>query len=188
MNRTDVRRRLSMMARIMRPVATRAGRAVKLMVLLRGGGYARDLHRRRNRHRVVTGRKNGAYGTRGPRGRPLGGIRHPADGRHAAVALVRLAVPEALGERVTGDLELRYPMILVRGDRGEPGLREGERLEVLRAGIRRRARRRGSDHHVAARLITVHRVQDNLQRERIRSLDLGYLQTKRGPRDKCLHS
>lgn len=150
----------------MRPMATCARCAVELMVLLRRSGYTRNLHR----HRVVTGRKDGTSGTsgtRGPRRRPLGGIRHPADGRHA-VDLVRLAIPETLSERVTGDLQLRYPMVLVRGHRGEPGLREGKRFEVFRAGIRRRAWRRGSDHHVTARLITMHRVENNLQRERIK--------------------
>jgi len=152
----------------MRPMASRARCAVELMMLLRGSGYSRNLHR------VVTRRENGTRGSRaGSRGWPLGGIRHPADGRHT-VALVRLAVPEALGERITGDLELGYSMILVRGDCGKPGFREGKCLEVLRTGIRRRTRWRGSDHHVTTRLITVHRVQDNLQRERIKGFDFTF--------------
>lgn len=150
----------------MRPMATCARCAVELMVFLRGGGYTRNLHRRRNRHGVVTGWENGIYGTRGTRGscgRPFRRIRHPTDGdgRHA-VALVRFAIPKTLGERITGNLELRYPMVLVRGDRGESSLWKGKRLEVLRARIRRRAWWRRSDHHVTARLITVHRVQDNV--------------------------
>lgn len=166
MDRVDVRRRLSMMARIMRPGTRCAGRAVKLMMLLRrpGGDTNRDLHR--GRHRVVTGRQDGRTSDiPGRRSRSLGRIRHPSGyGNAGGLALVGLAVPEALGERIAGDLQLSYPVILVRGHRGEPGLRKGERLEVLRAGIRRRTGRRGRDHHVAARLITMHRVQDNLQR------------------------
>lgn len=168
MDRVD--RRLSRMrARIMRPMATRARRPVELMVrLLSGGGWCslvRDLHRV-----PVTGGTRGRAG-----GRPLGGIR-----RDHAVALVRLAIPEALGERVARDLQLRYPMVLVRGDRGESRLREGKRLKVLGARIRRRARRRGRDHHVAPRLITVHRVEDDLQRERIIA-NSTYLRVKRDP-------
>lgn len=153
MDRVHVRRRLSMMIRIMRPMAG-GRRAVELMVLL-GSGYARDRHRRR--HRIVTGRQD----TSSPRGRPLAGILHPGDGH--AVALVGLAVPETLGERIAGDLQLRYPVVLIRGHRGELGLRKDERLEVLRARIRRRTRRRGSHDHVTPWLVTVHRIQDDLR-------------------------
>jgi len=171
MNRVDVSRRLSMMARIMRPMATCYGArcAIELMVFLRGSGgyYTRNLHRRRNRHGVVTGWEKGIYGgtrgIRGSRGWPFGRIWHPCtDGRHA-VALVRFAIPKTLGERVTGNFELRYPMVLVRGDRGESSLWKGKCLEVLRARIRRRAWWRRSDHYVTTWLITVHRIQDNLQ-------------------------
>lgn len=166
MDRVDVR---LMMARIMRPMGTRGRgrrrrrRPVELRLL--SGGTRRDLHRA-----AVTGRG----------GRPLGGIRRDA------VALVRLAIPEPLGERVAGDLQLRYPMVLVRGDRGESRLREGKRLKVLGARIRRRARRRGCDHHVASRLITVHRVEDNLQRES--ELDLPSSKTPKSRRKERTRS
>lgn len=164
MDRVDMCRRLSMVTRIMRPGTRGTGRPIELMMFLRGpGGDAhRDLHRRR--HRVVTGRQDGR--TRdipGRRGRSLGRILHPTGyGDAGGLALVGLAVPETLGERVAGDLQLSYPVILVRRHRGEPSLRKGERLEVLRAGIRRRTGRRGCDHHVAARLVAMHRVQDNM--------------------------
>lgn len=166
MYRVDVRRRLSMVARIMRPGTRGAGRAVKLMMLLGGpgGDTHRDLHR--CWHSVVTGRQDGRTSDISGRcGRSLGRTLHPTGyGNASGLALVGLAIPEALGERVAGDLQLGYPVILVRGHRREPGLRKGERLEVLRAGIRGWTGRRGCDHHVAARLVTMHRVQDNLQR------------------------
>lgn len=164
MNRVDVRRRLSMVTRIMRPRTRGTRRTVKLMMLL--GGPGADIHRDLHRcwHRVVTGRQDGRTSDiSGCRGRPLGRTLHPT-GYNNGLALVGFAVSKALGERIAGDLQLGYPVILICGHRGEPGLRKGERLEIFRARIRRWTGRRGCDYHVAARLITMHRVQDNLQR------------------------
>lgn len=166
MNRVDVRRRLSMMTRIMRPRTRGTRRTVKLMMLLGGPGTDTHWNLHRCWHRVVTGRQDGRTGDiSGRRSRPLGRTLHPTGYSNAGgLALVGLTISEALSERIAGDLQLSYPVILVCGHRGEPGLRKGKRLEIFRARIRCWTERRGCDYHVAARLITMHRVQDNLQR------------------------
>lgn len=138
MDRVDVRRRLSMVTGIMRPRTRSTRRTVKLMMLL--GGPGADSHRDLHWcwHRVVTGRQDGRTNDISGRcSRSLGWTLHPTGyGNAGGLALVGFAISEALGKRVAGNLQLSYPVILVRGHRGEPGLRKGERLEILRAGIR----------------------------------------------------
>lgn len=131
MNRINMRRRLPVMAGIMCPM-TGGSCTVELMMLLRSGRYIRNLHRRR--HGIVIGRQY-ASGASTWRGSLRGTLHPPADS--CALALVGLAVAEALRERVTSDLQLGYPVVLVSSHRGESGLGEEERLKVLHVRIRR---------------------------------------------------
>ena len=139
------------------PVA--GGRRVELVVLFLGGQARHERHAARGIGRGQAGRARGRR-----RGRALGrALAGGGAGGGRALALVRLAVAEALGERVAGDLELRDAVVLVGRHRGEARLREGEALEVLGARVWGGARWRRSHHHVAARLVPVHRVQNYLQ-------------------------
>lgn len=137
-----------------RPGCWRGG-AVELVVFL--AGHAGNLHGWYGVH-VARGQNGGGSGSGS-----LGGVLHTRNGNR--VAVVRLAVAEPFGERIAGDLQLRYAMILVSGDRGESRLREREGFEVLRAGIRAGTRRGRCHHHVTPRLVPMHRIQDYLKRE-----------------------
>lgn len=151
--------RLSMVSRVGPRSRRRRRSPVKLMMLL--AWYTRDLHCRYRVHVVGRGWQNRGAGAAASRRGPLCRVLHA--GNRGRLALVRLAVPKSFRERVTRDLELGDPVILIGGHRGEPRLGEGERFEILGARVGCRARRRGRHHHVAAWLVSMHRVQDYLQ-------------------------
>lgn len=131
--------------------------SVKLMMLL-ARRYAWNLHRGYSVY--VVGRQNAATSCRGP----LRRILHPRNNGDR-LALVRLAIPKTFRERVARDLELRDAMILIRGDGCESCLRERERFEILGPWIGGRAGRRRCYHDVATWLISMHRIQDYLQKQ-----------------------
>ena len=69
-----------------------------------------------------------------------------------------VVVSEALGERVVVDLELSDLFVLVGGDGDEGGLREVEGVE----GVPTHGKDVVGLHHVDARLVLVHGVEDDL--------------------------
>lgn len=142
---------LSMMIRIS-PMSARC-RTVELMMLL--SGYARDLHRR---NCIVTGRQDTSGSISS--GWPLRGILHSADGH--SVTLIGFTVTESFSEWITGNFQLRYPMILISSYSGESRFRKGEGLEVLRTRIRRWTGWWRCNNHVTTWLVAMHRIQDNL--------------------------
>lgn len=141
--------------------------SVKLMMLL-ARWYAWNLHCGYSVY--VVGRQNAATSCRGP----LRRILHPRNNSDR-LALVRLAIPKTFREGITRDLELRDTMILIRGNGGESCLRKRERFEILGPWIRGRAGWRRCDHDVATWLISMHRIQDYLEKKSMNRIETNLL-------------